>query len=165
MSSRALLNSFMLCPRLRAKSGNFFAPKRTRTMRSMIKRSGPPRFPIPNARIFITILNWSSPWFIPERRSNLVYKKRAFMHSLELEYVLLREAEDYNTRAWYSTGSTGPWKQPPRCMPISRFSYPRSYGPISTASASKMYKDVPVSNRERLPVAEDYRHPALGMVM
>jgi hypothetical protein len=74
MSSRAFLNSFMLCPRLRAKSGNFFAPKRTRTMRRMINRSGPPsvlspkylvfqgqdtRFPIPNASIFITILNWA----------------------------------------------------------------------------------------------------------
>jgi hypothetical protein len=58
ISSRAFLNSFMLCPKLRAKSGNFFAPKRTRTMRRMINRSGPARFPIPNARIFITILNW-----------------------------------------------------------------------------------------------------------
>jgi hypothetical protein len=89
MSSRAFLNSFMLCPRLRAKSGNFFAPKRTRTMRRMINRSGPPRFPIPNARIFITILNWSSPWFIPERRSNLVYNKRVLMIST-VQFQLLR---------------------------------------------------------------------------
>jgi hypothetical protein len=65
MSSRAFLNSFMLCPKLRAKSGNFFAPKRTRTMRRIINRSGPPKFPIPNASIFITILNWSDLMFIP----------------------------------------------------------------------------------------------------
>ena len=67
MSSRALLNSFMLCPRLRAKSGNFFAPKRTRTMRRIINRSGPPRLPIPNASIFITILNWLSLMFYSSR--------------------------------------------------------------------------------------------------
>jgi len=67
MSSRAFLNSFMLCPRLRAKSGNFFAPKRTRTMRRIINRSGPPRFPIPNASIFITILNWLNLMFYSSR--------------------------------------------------------------------------------------------------
>jgi hypothetical protein len=88
-------------------------------MRSMIKRSGPPRFPIPNARIFITILNWSSPWFIPERRSSLVYNKQVLMISLELEDELFRAVDDYNTRAVYSTG---PWKQPPQCIPIDRFS-------------------------------------------
>ena len=60
MSSRAFLNSFMLCPRLRARSGNFFAPNRMSTIRRMINKSGPPRFPIPKAKIFIFILNWSS---------------------------------------------------------------------------------------------------------
>jgi hypothetical protein len=73
MSSRAFLNSFMLCPRLRAKSGNFFAPKRTRTMRRMINRSGPPRFPIPNARIFITILNWSGPMLYSPEPADILY--------------------------------------------------------------------------------------------
>jgi hypothetical protein len=68
MSSRAFLNSFMLCPTLRAKSGNFFAPKRTRTMRRIINRSGPPRFPIPDASIFISNLNWSGLLFIPYHR-------------------------------------------------------------------------------------------------
>jgi hypothetical protein len=77
-------------------------------MRSMIKRSGPPRFPIPNARIFITILNWSSPWFIPERRSNLVYNKRVLMNSLGLEDELFRAVEDYNTRAVGLSGSVTP---------------------------------------------------------
>jgi len=52
-SSRAFLNSFMLCPMLRAKSGNFFAPKRTKTIKRTINRSGPARFPSPNARVFI----------------------------------------------------------------------------------------------------------------
>ncbi len=74
MSSRAFLNSFMLCPRLRAKSGNFFAPKRTRTMRRIINRSGPPRFPIPNASIFITILNWLSLMFYSSRSAIYVLK-------------------------------------------------------------------------------------------
>jgi len=60
MSSRAFLNSFMLCPRHRARSGNFFAPNRMSTIRRMINKSGPPRFPIPKAKIFIFILNWSS---------------------------------------------------------------------------------------------------------
>ena len=73
MSSRAFLNSFMLCPRLRAKSGNFFAPKRTRTIRRMINRSGPPRFPIPNARIFITILNWLSPMLYSPEPAHIFY--------------------------------------------------------------------------------------------
>jgi hypothetical protein len=70
MSSRAFLNSFMLCPRLRAKSGNFFAPNRTRTMRRMINRSGPPRFPIPNARIFIIIQYWSGPMIYSREPAN-----------------------------------------------------------------------------------------------
>jgi hypothetical protein len=74
MSSRALLNSFMLCPRLRAKSGNFFAPKRTRTMRRIINRSGPPRFPIPNASIFITILNWLGFMFYSSRSAYICFK-------------------------------------------------------------------------------------------
>jgi hypothetical protein len=30
------------------------------TIRRMINKSGPPRFPIPKAKIFIFILNWSS---------------------------------------------------------------------------------------------------------
>ena len=54
MSSRAFLNSFMLCPRLRARSGNFFAPNRMSTIRRMINKSGPPKFPIPKAKIFIS---------------------------------------------------------------------------------------------------------------
>ena len=74
MSSRALLNSFMLCPRLRAKSGNFFAPKRTRTMRRIINRSGPPRLPIPNASIFITILNWLGLMFYSSRSAYICFK-------------------------------------------------------------------------------------------
>src|ERR1700693_2722733 len=74
MSSRAFLNSFMLCPRLRAKSGNFFAPKRTRTMRRIINRSGPPRFPIPNASIFITILNWLGLMFYSSRSAYICFK-------------------------------------------------------------------------------------------
>ena len=74
MSSRAFLNSFMLCPRLRAKSGNFFAPKRTRTMRRIINRSGPPRFPIPSASIFITILNWLGLMFYSSRSAYIYFK-------------------------------------------------------------------------------------------
>jgi hypothetical protein len=74
MSSRALLNSFMLCPRLRAKSGNFFAPKRTRTMRRIINRSGPPRLPIPNASIFITILNRLGLMFYSSRLAYICFK-------------------------------------------------------------------------------------------
>jgi hypothetical protein len=73
MSSRAFLNSFMLCPRLRAKSGNFFAPKRTRTMRRIINRSVPPRFPIPNASMFITILDWSGLMFYSSRSAYIVF--------------------------------------------------------------------------------------------
>ena len=73
MSSRAFLNSFMLCPRLRAKSGSFFAPKRTRTMRRMINKSGPPRFPIPNARVFITMLNRSGPMLYSPEPVHIFY--------------------------------------------------------------------------------------------
>jgi hypothetical protein len=84
MSSRAFLNSFMLCPRLRAKSGNFFAPKRTRTMRRMINRSGPPRLPIPNARIFITILNWSGPMlYSPRTGGYSLYNAQITLYDLE----------------------------------------------------------------------------------
>jgi hypothetical protein len=64
----------MLCPRLRAKSGNFFAPKRTRTMTRIINRSGPPRFPIPNASIFITILNWLGRSFYSSRSAYICFK-------------------------------------------------------------------------------------------
>jgi hypothetical protein len=74
MSSRAFRNSFMLCPRLRAKSGNFFAPKRTSTIRRIINRSGPPRFPIPNASVFITILNWLGLMFYSSRSTYIVLK-------------------------------------------------------------------------------------------
>ena len=81
MSSRALLNSFMLCPRLRAKSGNFFAPKRTRTMRRIINRSGPPRFPIPNASIFITILNWLGLMFYSSRSAYICFKMHGSLFS------------------------------------------------------------------------------------
>src|ERR1700676_3917110 len=84
MSSRAFLNSFMLCPRLRAKSGNFFAPKRTRTMRRIINRSGPPRFPIPNASIFITILNWSGLMFYSSRSAYIFFKMHgSLLYDLE----------------------------------------------------------------------------------
>ena len=41
------------------------------------------------------------------------------MISLELEDELFRAVDDYNTQAVYSTG---PWKQPPQCIPIDRFS-------------------------------------------
>ena len=81
MSSRALLNAFMLCPRLRAKSGNFFAPKRTRTMRRIINRSGPPRFPIPNASIFITILNWLGLMFYSSRSAYICFKMHGSLFS------------------------------------------------------------------------------------
>ncbi|MEA3205634.1 MAG: hypothetical protein QOG92_1313 [Verrucomicrobiota bacterium] len=81
MSSRAFLNSFMLCPRLRAKSGNFFAPKRTRTMRRIINRSGPPRFPIPNASIFITILNWLGLMFYSSRSAYICFKMHGSLFS------------------------------------------------------------------------------------
>ena len=81
MSSRAFLNSFMLCPRLRAKSGNFFAPKRTRTMRRIINRSGPPRFPIPNASIFITILNWLGLMFYSSGSAYICFKMHGSLFS------------------------------------------------------------------------------------
>jgi len=59
-------------------------------MRRMISRSGPPRFPIPNARIFITILNCRVPWFIPENRRILLYNKPMLMISVEPGDELLR---------------------------------------------------------------------------
>jgi hypothetical protein len=73
----------MLCPRLRAKSGSFFAPKRTRTMRRMINRSGPPRFPIPNARIFITVLNWLGPMLYSPDRRIFLYNAQIALCDLE----------------------------------------------------------------------------------
>jgi hypothetical protein len=99
MSSRAFLNSFMLCPRLRAKSGNFFAPKRTRTMRRMINRSGPPRFPIPNARIFITILNWSGPMlYSPRTGEYSLYNAQIALYDLEPKLANRRRSASHLVR-------------------------------------------------------------------
>jgi hypothetical protein len=65
---RAFLNSFMLSPKIRARSGNFFAPNKTSTIKGMSNRSSPPRFSIPNARIFINFYrpNGLQPTIIPE---------------------------------------------------------------------------------------------------
>jgi hypothetical protein len=106
MSSRAFLNSFMLCPRLRAKSGNFFAPKRTRTMRRMINKSGPPRFPIPNASIFITIFNWLVPCFYSPKR------RIFFWNAIDgiLRYLPMpRTGEDPHLRLVRSRRCSAPW--------------------------------------------------------
>jgi hypothetical protein len=85
----------MLCPRLRARSGNFFAPNRTSTMRRMINRSGPPRFPIPNARIFITILNSSEPTIYSREPPKSFPNKPMLMISVEPEDELFRAVDDY----------------------------------------------------------------------
>jgi hypothetical protein len=50
----------------------------------MINRSGPPRFPIPNARIFITILNWLGHMlYSPEPEHILIYCNRSLLYDLE----------------------------------------------------------------------------------
>src|ERR1700722_13461678 len=104
MSSRAFLNSFMLCPRLRAKSGNFFAPKRTRTMRRIINRSGPPRFPIPNASIFITILNWSGLMLYSSQSAYIFFKMHgSLLYDLE---PMPRAGQDSHRLSLLTAGCT-----------------------------------------------------------
>jgi hypothetical protein len=53
-------------------------------MRRIINRSGPPRFPIPNASIFITILNWSGLMFYSSRSAYIFFKMHgSLLYDLE----------------------------------------------------------------------------------
>ena len=53
-------------------------------MRRIINRSGPPRFPIPNASIFITILNWLGLMFYSSRSAYICFKMHgSLLYDLE----------------------------------------------------------------------------------
>ena len=74
-------------------------------MRRMINRSGPPRFPIPNARIFITILNWSGPMLYSPEPAHIVYimhrsLSTIWSQSREPEKIRIAFGKAFTARRW-----------------------------------------------------------------